>query len=224
MKRVGALYVALILFCLVSSVVVLAQTTLPDTASIENDSVVRGVNQLRNYSEGFAEEGKWEYLSIAWKEVLLRNAVISKIDSALTKINPLFVVLFARDYALSGTLFLAFLLWLSTAMAIDGYFIAFIENRNYKTIAAFAGTIALAHLQIFNYLSVGLFKVIFYKSGWAWSLISTILVFAAIYVYFYLNRMFAARIKKGQEEARRNRLEGKTKQVEAWQKGAGEGI
>lgn len=56
---------------------------------------------------------RWEYLKKEWKTVLLKNKIVSAIDSALTKINIVFKVLFNKDYELlSASFWIIILLWL----------------------------------------------------------------------------------------------------------------
>lgn len=214
-KRVVLLFVGLLLFSFVSAQ---APGGL-DPSVLENDSIVRGVGKLQEFAEG----ERWKYLGEEWQGILLKNKVIARFDSAFTKANVVFVILFARDYALSATLFIAFLIWLFTWLSLSGYFL-FIENKGYRNLAALAITIALAHLQIFNFLSEGAFKIIFYKPEWWWSLISFILIVVAIFAYLYINKVFAAAIKKGAEAGKKRALEHRVRKQEEFQRGVGEGV
>lgn len=223
-KKIGVVLIVLIICAIFFSINGIAQET-PISPEIEGEAgkITNATEKLQNFTEAFTEENRWEYLGGEWRKALLKNKIIGRFDAAFTRINFVFVILFARDYSLSLTLIFVFLLWLFTALSIEGYLII-IENKSYRALAAFAITIALAHMQVFNYIAKGAFKIIFYRSEWWWSLLSAVIVFVAAFLYLYINKIFAAKIKKGHEEARKKHFEHKTKELESFQKGVGEGL
>ena len=64
----GMLYLGTILLIFILFLVN-AHAQIPDPETIKNDSVIKRVEQLRN----FTEENKWDYLSQQWKVLFLKN-------------------------------------------------------------------------------------------------------------------------------------------------------
>ncbi|MFH1289803.1 MAG: hypothetical protein ABIH92_00165 [Nanoarchaeota archaeon] len=222
MKKVNV-FVALLFGLLIIASLVQA---IPSAEDLQNDSVVRGLNRFQNWTEGegnFTEDERWEYLGEQWRQTFLQSKTIATVDSFLKSLNFLFVILLSRDYALSLTLFIAFLLWLFTAISLEGYLYTVVNKRSYRNLMGFAGAIILSHMQVFNFISEGAFKIIMYKKEWWWILISILLVFVVIFLYWKINNMFIASIKKGHEDARKKHFEQKTKELEEHQKGVDQG-
>ena len=137
------------------------------------------------------EDYKWKVLSENWREILLKNPVIAKVDYVLKKGNVVFLVLFGRDYSLSLTLLFLIIIWF--------YF----WNQFYKILSTFSTfgnstsliislgmTIILAQIKTFDWISEMLFKFIFYREGawgWLWYLISVgaILLFSMFFSRFF---------------------------------------
>lgn len=214
MKKISLFIIAFVLLGIVNFVNVLAQSEGINTTTFENDSVVKGVQDLQNV--------KWKYLGQEWQKIFLKNKVIASIDAALKKFNFLFIFLLAREYSFSLAVLFSFMLWLFTALSLEGYFV-FIENNNYRTLAAFAATIALAHLQIFNYLATAAIKLILYRrEGW-WTAISIVLAVAAVFAYFAINKIFIKMIRKGRERSKEKTREYVSRRLERFQEGVAEG-
>lgn len=186
-----------------------AQPGIPSGIEEEGEKVTNVAGRIQE----FASEEHWEYVGEAWKQRLLEIPAIKKMDEVFTKLNPLFVFLFARDYVLSFALFIAFLIWLFTALSIEGY-LYFIENKSLKALGAFALTIVIAHMQIFNYLSQGALNAMFYRSEWWWSVISAVLILAAIVLYLLVNKIFAKKIRKRKEENEKEETKHRVKKLE----------
>ncbi len=191
-----------------------------DLEDIENNSVVRGVDELRE----IAEERKWEFLSEQWKEILLKNRFISKIDSFFTKINFIFVFLMSRNYSLSLELFFVFLIWLFTLLSLYAYSSYFFDNDIYRGLIALAGTVIFSWLQIFNILGKGIIRLIFFSERGLISFFTSLLIFVLIFVYLFLNKMFAARLKEDKEEARKREFEHKVAVEEKFREGVSKAI
>jgi hypothetical protein len=186
--------------------VVLALVFLAQFARAVDSGVPEGIEEeakqitdITDNAQNFIEERRWEYLGEQWRNTLMNVTAIRNVNNALEKMNPVFVFLFARDYVLGLTMFFAFLIWLFTWLSLRNYFI-FFQNKNYRALAALGATIVLAHMQVFNYLSEAAFRLMFYRVEWWWSTIVFVLIMAAIAAYFILNRGFAEKFKKSQEE------------------------
>lgn len=208
-----------ILAVLLVSLVFAQENVIPGEIDEEGNKILNATRKLQE----FTEEDRWQYLGGEWRDLILKNEAVSRVDSAFKCINFLFVILFARNYAFSMTLLFVILLWLFTALSLEGYFV-FLENKTYRGLAAFPITIVLAHMQLFNYVAKSAFRIIFYRIDWWWGLLSTVIIFAAVFVYFYINKIFAKRIKKGKEEGKKRALEHRVKKTEGFQRGMGEGI
>ncbi len=197
---------------------VLGQNVAGAGTGLEGDAekILNATEKLQRFHEnltGFGEEEKWEYLGRQWKELLLKNKLISSVDGFFRKINFVFVVLFSRYYGFSMELFFVFLMWIFTFISLPKYFV-WLKVGWQKLLAGFAGTLILAHIQVFNYLASGAFKLIFYKKSGVWVTIIYIVIFFAIIFYYFLNRYFAGMLKKSQEKKEKEELEFKVKKSE----------
>ncbi len=185
---------------------VLAQTPPGlDQETIQNDNVVKGVQQLQN----FTDKDRLDYLSKEWQELLLQNRYISAADSFFKNLNWAFLFLFGRNYELSLALFFAVLMWLATFSMLPRFFV-FLREMWMRYLAAFGGTVILAQLQLFNAVSNLLIRVYFYKFEWWWKVISLAVIFAGIGAYTIFLRYFgkiieANKKKKAEEQATRDR-------------------
>jgi hypothetical protein len=168
-------------------------------------------------AQEYIDAQRWNFLSGEWKEFLLKNPFIQRFDSTMQKLNPIYIVLFARDYSLSLEMLLVFLLWLFTLLSIPGY-LYFIEQEPLKWVAGLAGTVILAHLTIFNFLANVAVKIMFYKPVWYWSLIMFVVCIGLIATYLYLNRYLSGYLRAAREANKKRGLETKIKRIDAYQK------
>jgi hypothetical protein len=81
------------------------------------DSAGMSASQAQEY----IDSQRWSFLSGEWKNFLMENSAIQRFDSTMHKLNPLYIVLFARDYSLSLEILLVFMMWLFTLLSIPGY-------------------------------------------------------------------------------------------------------
>jgi uncharacterized integral membrane protein len=153
----------------------------------------------------------------------MENSAIQRFDSTMHKLNPLYIVLFARDYSLSLEILLVFMMWLFTLLSIPGY-LYFMSRESLRWLVGFVGTVIIAHLQIFNYLTTTAVKLIFYKSEWYWSLILFVVCIAMIAGYLYLNRYISGYLRAAREANEKRGLETSVKRIEAFQKGQKRGL
>lgn len=197
MKR---LIVVLTLVLLLGSFV----AAVPSSEELQNDSVVRGVNQLRNVTDNFGDEERWEYLGNEWKEMLLQNSIIETIDGALSKVSFIFKILFGEDYSLSLVLFFVIVFWfvlLSMFYKVIGSFSSFSQPVSFGMSLLLV--IILAHLKVLNFLATGLAKLLFFNEGWWGKALGIIIIVMALVVLKYLKSIIwriGRSFKKSQEE------------------------
>ncbi len=157
---------------------------------------------------------KFDSLGAQWQELLLKNRIIGSIDEILTLIDPLFVVLFARHYSFSVTLFFAFLMWLFTLIWATQAARALVRSEFFQPLMGLIFTVLLAHLQIFNKLSEVAFKILFYKSSPLWSFMIFILLIVLLVVYLYAGRILAKYLKQARNLREQRELQQNVKNLE----------
>jgi hypothetical protein len=209
--------VAFVLLFLVSTLsFISAQNPLDDFAGqIENTSgrIEDTADKAQRLSR---EDYKWKVLSERWKEYLLKNPIVSKLDEFFKKGNIVFVILFGRDYSLSLTLIFLIVLWFyffSQFGKIIGTFSTFSSGTS--LVISLGMTIILAQVKFFDWASEMIFKFIFYREGawgWLWSLI---FIGVVILVAMALGQFFTSLKKsvlKFKDEEYRKKLLGELEQ------------
>lgn len=218
------LFLSLVLFGLVSFVflplISYGASAQVDAGGLKDtaENISGQVEKTREIIEG----EKLDYLGERWKELLLQSSTVSRFDKLLTAMNPLFVILMAREYSFSLGMLFAFMFWLFTFLLIYEYTI-FLEKDSYRWIVTIAGTIILAHLQIYNYFTAGLMKILLYQSGLGWKIASSIFIILIFFVYYFINKYFANLIKKSKEVNKQKGMENRVKRIEEYQEGFREG-
>ncbi|MGV8142747.1 MAG: hypothetical protein ACP5NS_03880 [Candidatus Pacearchaeota archaeon] len=155
----------------------------------------------------FTEKDNWNFIGSQWKEFLLKNKSVVLVDSFFTKINPLFLFLFARDWSLSLGMLFVFLLWLFTLLSAYSYASAYDLKKWQCWLASIAGVMFFAHIRLFNVMSAVFEKILLYRAGFWWSFFSWTLVVILIYSYLFINKFFSKRIKLAREKDKQERLE-----------------
>ena len=219
MKKTGVLFFALIL--LISSFTY-AQSNVSVNASnssgnlSDNFSSGSGdIGEQIQHGKDFVEEQKYNFLATQWKDFFLRNKFIAPVNVFFEKINIVFVILFARDWSFSLEMLFVFMLWLFTLLSLGSYARAFLIKVGWQRfLFSLGGTIILAQARIFNYISKGAIKVIFYKSSTGWNIVMFILLMFAIYVYFAINKMVSKSIKAKKEQQKKALMEKRTESLE----------
>ncbi len=210
-------------FCFVVLALILCSLLASVVHADDLQNTLDNTGMSASQAQEYIDAQRWNFLSGEWKEFFMKNPFIQRFDSAMHKLNPLYIVLFARDYSLSVEMLLVFMMWLFTLFSFPGY-LYFIGKESASWIAGFAGTIVIAHLQIFNYLAAAAIKVIFYRSVWYWSLITFVVCIAMITGYLYLNRYISGYLKAARELNEKRGLETSVKRIEAFQKGQKRGL
>ena len=206
--------------CLLFSLILLVFVVSAQLGNVENqiegavDSIENNITKIKE----FTEVSKWDFIGSKWKEFLLKDKTIAGIDAFFTKINIVFVVLFARDWSISLEMLFVFLLWLFTAISLYGYSNCFLIKSGFQRFLIALGlTIVLAQARLFYFISAGLIKVILYKPSPWWRSMSFILIIVGIVGYFVLNNSISRSLKKAREKRDKELLEEKVKKTEKFQ-------
>ena len=202
------------LMFLVSIVPVFAQ--IGDVENQIEGAVDNLENNITKIKE-FGEKDKWDFIGSQWKEFLLKNKAIAGVDAFFTKINLVFVVLFAHGWAISLEMLFIFLLWLFTLISLYSYLKLKLENGWTKLFISLGVTLILAHSKIFNYVSESAVKVIFYKSSAGWRSLMLILVLGGLVIYLMLNRTIRDSLQKAREKRDKELLKEKVEKTEKFQ-------
>ncbi|PIN90317.1 hypothetical protein COU60_01855 [Candidatus Pacearchaeota archaeon CG10_big_fil_rev_8_21_14_0_10_34_76] len=183
-----------------------------DTSGLEGG--VRGVQDTAEGIQDLAEKEKWDYLGEEWKKKFLENKFIAGIDGIFTKLNGFFKVLFARDYSFSIEMLFAFMIWLFTLISLIGYAGGWFKEGWQSLLAGIGGTILLAHVGVFNFISSFMFKLIFYGAGTLWRSLIFILLIVASFFYLFLNEILIKRIRASRLARLRKERERKSENME----------
>lgn len=164
-----------------------------------------------------AQGQKFELLKEEWTDYAKNSKYLGPVHRFFEKINIVFVVLFARNYEVSVELFFAICLWLATWYGLAGYLFFFKEGWQ-RLLGSLGGTIILAQIRLFNLIATALFKIVFYRQSFWWSLVSTILVVLSIIGYGKINSVIGAMIKEMKKKQKEEEQERKVEQHESeWQ-------
>ncbi len=216
-KRDAILSSILLLVLLVSTLsFILAQNPLDGFAQ-QMDNVTGRVEDTAGKVERLSREDvKWLELGTRWKETLLKNPYVAKIDSIFQKGNIVFVILFGRDYSLSLTLLFLIMLWFyfwSQFDKIIGTFSTFSSGTS--IVVSLGMTVILAQIKFFDWTSEMIFKLIFYRSG-IWGIIWAIGGFLVVILVSMVLGKFFTSLKKSvlklKDEAYRKKLLGELEQ------------
>ncbi len=171
----------------------------------------------------FTEKDKWTFIKEQWQGILLKNKYIAGVNGFFTKIDIVFVVLFAHKWELSVEMFFVFMLWIFTFLFLKVNM--FFLNVNWeKWVTAFLGVLALAHLKVFNKLSEGMFKIVFYKDAVLWKTFVFVGFFVLFVLYYKLGGVIEKWQKKRKEKKEKEKLENRVGRTEEFQKGVKSGI
>lgn len=197
MKKAGIaalLIISLLSLSIVFSAIVLAQESLEKIGQIPQ--------QIEEKKQQISSQ--WEYLGKEWKNILLKNKLVSAIDSFFTKISIVFTILFGQPYSLSLFLFVIIVIWfvfLYNFIIFFKYYSSFSEPVSY--ILALLLTIIIAQLKTFEKITNGLFWLAFGEKPWFFSVLIWLIIITVIVLITYINQKFGKEIKmmkKAQKE------------------------
>lgn len=140
---------------------------------------IEEINKAKGEVEKTASDidnAKWEYLSAKWNQTLMGNKYVRAVDGFLNKIDFVFIVLLGQDYSLSFNFFMPLFLWFIFWYVLYDLFKDFSSFSKRTALFISLGlTIIIGQLGILRLTSEGIFRIMFYKSGW-WPFISTVLL------------------------------------------------
>lgn len=193
-----------------------------DSSGIEGQA--QGVQEGVAKTQEQIDEIKTTFLGEQWRELFLRNRVISSVDSFFHKINVVFVILFARSYSFSLEMFFAFLIWLFTFLWMPKMAGVFVNGKGIKYLIGLLATIVVAQLQVFNELSKVMVKIMFYRTSTAWSVAMFIFLVVALFAYLVVSNIIAKAMKKAKEEREKRKQEHEIKILKERDKGINKGL
>ena len=113
------------------------------------------------------EEKKWDYLSVEFKELMLKNKVVSAIDGFFRKINLMFFTVFGQDYDLTFTFMVVVVLWFYFFFMFLMIFTKYSSfGSGTALILSFAFCVVAGHAGAWNGIAELAFKLIFFREGW----------------------------------------------------------
>ncbi|MBU1136496.1 MAG: hypothetical protein KJ559_03235 [Nanoarchaeota archaeon] len=201
MKKISFILISLLILNLVIINLVLAQESPIDIGKLNPETgLPEGVpSDLAGVQE--IAKTKWDYLGKEWQKILLKNPVVSKIDSALAKVSFVFVILFGMPYSLSLTLLVIIILWFFFFFKfaeIFKNFSAFSESASW--VISLALVIFMAQTKVLQKITEWLGWLVFAKKEWWWNL-SMIILLVFLFILFYkLSSAYAKKIKEQKEE------------------------
>lgn len=196
MKKIGVLFSVILLFGLFSNFVY-AQ----DLSGIEEG--LESAEEKLDKAREFTEEDKWDYLSKEWKNILLKNKIVSVIDSFCKKINFVFVALFGEGYDLSLTLFFIIILWFYFFFKLSEILTDYSTfSSAVAAVIGFGLVLILAQLKVLRQI-VELFGwfVFSQEAWWLRLIIFIVIVFILIFLY-KLSSQVGQSFKEHSDESR----------------------
>ena len=197
-------------------------------AEEEIEGLVEGGQKVTKKVEStgkFLEEKKWQYLGGEWRKTFLNNTFIASLDYVLNQLDFVFFIVIGEEYNLSMNFLFAVVIWLSFFVIFADIFKLYSFSFEYtSSIIAFGLSVIIAHLGVYSWLSAGLFKIIFYKTGiWSWVLPLLVLL-AYILIFFYVRNFIKFKIIKKLKAQEKETLEHKVEKHEAFIKGVEKGV
>lgn len=168
------------------------------------------------------EEARTNFLGEQWKAFFLANKYIAGVNGFFESISIVFVIFFAHPYSFSLEFFFVFLLWVLTILSIPAYFV-FTNSSELRFVSALGVTIVIAHLQIFNLLAKTGVQMLFYRKSTLWSIITFVILMGGLVLYYFVNKIFAARIKKLRDRNKSRGIEYRVKKIEKFNAGVERG-
>lgn len=153
-----------------------------DTLENAGNRIEGGVNTVQNFSE--QTNSGWGYLGTEWKNILLKNEIVSAMNNILITFSFVFVILFGAPYSFSLVLFFIIILWFFFFSRLRKMFKTFSPFSSGVSLAvAVCLTIALAQLGLYKVIANFFMWLIFLPGNpWAGGLIFVGLIFGLILI------------------------------------------
>ncbi|MDP4039309.1 MAG: hypothetical protein Q8P57_01905 [Candidatus Pacearchaeota archaeon] len=188
--------------------------------SAQLDGVVEGLEGNVAKAEGgintakeFTEKDKYDFLTEQWKELLLKNKVISGVNGFFEKIDIVFLILLGMHWSLSMQMFFAFLIWISMFLVFLKWFSG-VQNKWLKVFYVFGANILLAQINFFGYLGNGASKLIFYKDAILLKVLFFFIVVILIVLWWKVNDFIVDILTKRREKKKEESAEFNQKKTE----------
>ncbi len=168
-----------------------------------------GVDKFRDLQK----PDSWTFIFSQWKEFLLKNKLVSGVDSFFTKINIVFLVLFGMSWDLTPQMFFAFLFWVFTFLSINRY----MSNLNSGLISWFYSLIfivVMAQTNFFEYFGKWMVSMIFYKDSILYQISFFFVALIFIIVWFGAHLGLAKYIDKHKKDSDEKRFKRSIKNTE----------
>lgn len=151
------------------------------------------------------EEIEREYLQREWTEVIANSTVLGPAHRGLTKISPVFVILFANPYELSLTLFFIILFWIMIAHQTEKIITSWgFVKKGYAFLIAIVLATILAQAKILKAISTLTVNIIYAPEHW-W--IRLILWMVAVLVFVIAHRAVSIVNQKIKEQKKKEKEE-----------------
>ena len=151
---------------------------------------------------------KWDYLNQEWKNMTLKNPVVSAVNSFFTETSIVFRILFGVPYSFSFMLLVIIFFWLWLMLKTAELARLSIGMRS--SISYFFGafvSIVFAQLQIFRIFADLLFDLVMTREAWWARLIVVLIILGALIFISYLSKLLPAWLRKKQHQLRQGALE-----------------
>jgi hypothetical protein len=158
-----------------------------------------------------ANPQKWGELLESLKQNFLQNEFVAGMNSFLTKISIVFLILFGENYSMSLFMFFVIVFWVFFLFQISGALrMTSIFSKGVSWIIAVGLTILLAQLKLYSALSTFLFNNSFILNAEPW--IGALVYVGIIILLVFLgtvNKLVEKKLEKNREkfEEERTKLE-----------------
>jgi len=210
MKKIGVLYLLMlvllsILFLNIFAVSIKAQlsdTGLPSGLEGDVEKIQNLTEKGQEIIEKTKEQESRDYLFQEWKKMFLGNKFVSVMDSFLTKISFVFVVLFGEPYSLSGMLLIMIILWFYLFLKFSEIFRNFTPfSEIISWIIGLGITIIMAQTQALRKITEWLVLLTFYKEGSWYRFFIIVGIIVALFLIYYFTSAFGKTFKEQKEKA-----------------------
>ena len=174
--------VSFLLFGFVNTNIVLA-ADITDSLGGAQDTLDTNIEKAENIKDT-ATSTNWTYLAGEWKNIILKNEIVSALNTIFSSFSFVFMILFGMPYSFSLTLLIIIILWFYFFIRLKGIFKGFSPFSSGKSLVIALGlAIALAQLGLYKVIADFLIWLVFLpKSPWFGALITMGIIFTLIII------------------------------------------